>query len=158
MAHEKLLVMRHGEKAADPDDPDLTPAGRNRAEALPAYIEATFGRPDFIFAATVSRHSARPLETVQPLANKVGLRVNTDFADQDYGSLAKHLRKDSTYDGKLVVICWHHGNIPNLMNALAAPRGSYPDPWPRDVFNLILEAKFDAGGAAPTVQQITEPF
>jgi hypothetical protein len=55
------------------------------------------------------------------------------------------------------VICWHHGNIPNLMNALGAAKGSYPDPWPREVFNLILEAKFDARGA-PTVQSVTEPF
>jgi len=56
-----------------------------------------------------------------------------------------------------VVICWHHGNIPNLMNALAASQGSYPDPWPRDCFNLILEVKFDAG-ATPIVRQVTEPF
>jgi broad specificity phosphatase PhoE len=157
MAPEKLLVMRHGEKSGDPDDPNLTPVGQARAKALPAYIEATFGKPDFIFAATVSRHSARPLETVQPLADKTGVRINTDFADQDYGALAKHLRKDLTYAGKLVVICWHHGNIPNLMNALGAAKGSYPDPWPREVFNLILEAKFDARGA-PTVQSVTEPF
>lgn len=157
MLHEKLLVMRHGEKSDDPDDPDLTPAGKARAKALPPYIEATFGMPDFIFAAAVSRHSARPLETVQPLADRTGIRVNTDFADQDYGALAKHLRKDPTYAGKLVVVCWHHGNIPNLMNALAATQGSYPDPWPRDVFNLILEAEFQSGNT-PTVRQMTEPF
>lgn len=157
MADEKLVVMRHGEKSDDPDDPNLTPAGQARANALPAYIEATFGKPDFIFAATVSRRSARPLQTVQPLADQTGVRVNTDFADQDYGALAKHLRKHPAYAGKLVVICWHHGNIPNLMNALAAAKGSYPDPWPREIFNLILEAKFDAGGT-PTVQQVTEPF
>jgi hypothetical protein len=40
---------------------------------------------------------------------------------------------------------------------LAAAKGSYPDPWPRKVINLILEAKFDAGGM-PTVQSVTEPF
>ncbi len=157
MAHEKLLVMRHAEKSDDPDDPDLTPAGQARAKALPAYILGSFGKPDFIFAATVSRHSARPLETVQPLAAQTGVRVNTDFADQDYGALAKHLCTDPIYTGKLVVICWHHGNIPNLMNALKAAKGSYPDPWPRDVFNLILEAKFDAG-ETPKVREITEPF
>ena len=156
MAHEKLLVMRHGEKSDDPDDPDLTPAGEARARALPAYIEATFGKPDFIFAAAVSRHSARPLETVQPLADQTGVRVNTDFADQDYGALAKLLRKDPAYAGKLVVVCWHHGNIPNLMNALKASEDSYPDPWPRDVFNLILETEFDAGEVK--VRQVTEPF
>ena len=48
MAHERLLVMRHAEKSDDPDDPDLTPAGQARAKALPAYIQATFGKPDFI--------------------------------------------------------------------------------------------------------------
>jgi hypothetical protein len=44
-------------------------------------------------------------------------------------------------------VCWHHGNIPNMMHALKADAADYPDPWGRDVFNLILRL-VDAKGQA----------
>ena len=42
-----------------------------------------------IFATAVSQHSQRPIETVQPLADALGLEIDDSFADQDYEALAK---------------------------------------------------------------------
>ncbi len=61
-----ILVMRHAEKPADPADPDLSSTGQERAAELAKYIPATFGDLDFLFAAAISKHSARPFETVKP--------------------------------------------------------------------------------------------
>ena len=110
-----LLVMRHAEKPDDPDDPDLTKDGLERAAKLATYIPQQFGQPDFIFAAAITRHSARPYETVKPLSKATGVGIDATIADNDYGALAKELLTKPKYADKLVVVCWHHGNIPPMM-------------------------------------------
>jgi broad specificity phosphatase PhoE len=75
-----ILVMRHAEKLADLTEPDLPPAGYARAVKLATYIPGTFGTPDFIFSAAISKHSARPYETVEPLAKRTGKPINATIA------------------------------------------------------------------------------
>jgi phosphohistidine phosphatase SixA len=151
-----ILVMRHAEKPSDIQDPNLSSAGQARASALAAYIPRTFGGPDCIFAASLSKHSARPYETVEPLSKRTGVPIDSTIADQDYAALAAELLSDATYAGQRVLVCWHHGNIPSLMHALGAPAGSYPDPWDPSVFNLVLKVEFSAGAA--TVTSFGEDF
>lgn len=152
-----VLVMRHGEKPDDPRDPDLAPAGKARAARLATYIPETFGAPDVIFATSLSKHSARPYETVLPLSKATGAPIDATVADQDYPVLAADLLEEARYAGKQVVVCWHHGNIPSLMCKLGAPGGAYPDPWKPEVFNLILKVEFSGAGAAE-VAQVEEGF
>lgn len=65
--------MRHAEKAnADPADPNLSPEGHARAEELASYIPSNFGAPVFIFASAVSKRSARPPQTIEPLSMASG--------------------------------------------------------------------------------------
>jgi hypothetical protein len=149
--------MRHAEKPDDPHDPDLSPEGRARAKALASYIPDTFGRPDFIFAAAVSKHSSRPYETVQQLAKRTGMPIDATVADQDYSFLASEILSGEEYSGKQGVVCWHHGNIPSLLHALRAQDGEYPDPWDRKVFNLILKVDF-SGDGPPKISRVIEPF
>ena len=153
-----ILVMRHAEKSDDPLDPNLTPAGHQRAQSLAQYIPATFGAPKFLFASAPSKHSRRPIETLEPLAAQCGLTIDDSYADQDYGALAHHLRKNDALEGALTVVCWHHGNIPPMMHALKASPDDYPDPWKRDVFNLILQVKMTKGSDTPEVTRVKEPF
>jgi broad specificity phosphatase PhoE len=111
MAETVILVMRHAEKPDDPLDPDLSPAGRARAQRLASCIPSTFGKPGFLFASAVSKHSHRPIETLEPLSLQCGVKIDSSYADQDYGALAQELRTNNAYHGCLVVVCWHHGNI-----------------------------------------------
>lgn len=156
MAPVRILVMRHAEKPDDPGDPNLSAPGRARAKALAAWYLEGLGPPDFIFAAAPSRHSERPVQTVQPLAEALGIALHTSYADKDYGALADTLLSKPEFEGKAILVCWHHGNIPGLMWTLGAPEGSYPDPWAPAVFNLILATDFLSDG--PKVSQIFEPF
>ncbi|TIX87684.1 histidine phosphatase family protein [Rhizobium sp. P44RR-XXIV] len=156
MAPVKIMIMRHAEKPDDPGDPNLSPAGDSRAKALVAWYPETFGAPDFIFAAAISKHSARPVETVQPLADALGLELHTPYADEDFTALAEDLLNKPKFEGKTILVCWHHGHIPGLMQALGAPVGSYPDPWVPTVFNLVLVAEFHHD--TPTVSEVSEPF
>lgn len=157
MSPQQILLMRHAEKPDDPTDPGLSEQGIARAKQLADYIPNNFGQPDFIFAAALSKHSARSYETVKPLSLKIGITIDATNADQDYSALASKLLSDSRYSQKRIVICWHHGNIPFLAHALMAKAGDYPDPWNPAVFNLMLHFEY-ASEIAPTVVSVTEPF
>lgn len=156
MQSGRILIMRHAEKSDDARDPNLSDVGRLRAQELVAYIPRTFGEPTFLFASSESKHSRRPIETLEPLSDDLGLSIDVDFADKDYGALAHELLNNGRYENKLNIVCWHHGNIPSLAHALGLPDNTYPDPWDRSVFNLILAVMFANG--VPSVQEVTEPF
>ena len=114
MTNARLLLMRHAEKTGDPMDPHLSQDGYARAAKLADFIPATFGIPQFLIATSISKHSVRPIETLEPLSTKIGVSVDATYADQDYSALANQLLSEPRYAdaGALIVVCWHHGNIP----------------------------------------------
>src|SRR6202790_4144193 len=128
MTNARILVMRHAEKTGDPKDPHLSPDGSARAAKLADYIPAAFGTSQFLIPTSGSKHSTRPIETIQPLSAKIGVPIDATFADQDYGALASQLLSDQRFAdaGSLIVVCWHHGNLPSMAHALRANAGSYP--------------------------------
>jgi broad specificity phosphatase PhoE len=159
-----ILVIRHAEKPADDADIDLSPEGRKRADALPDLFQKSatrpdpFPTPDFIFATRASKHSNRPVETVTPLAKKLNLVVNAKFADDAFPKLVEELYRNPQYDGKTVLICWHHGMIPELVGALGAT--GVPDKFKGSVFDQVWVVTFDQNGKAkPLVirQQVLLP-
>jgi broad specificity phosphatase PhoE len=129
MAPARIVILRHGEKLGapespdDPASPDLSPAGYARAQMLATLIPKKFGPLDYLFAAADSKTSHRPVETVKPLAKIIGFgpdRFDKIYPNNSYAKLADDLLKRPEYAGKLIVICWHHGNIPALGAALGA--------------------------------------
>ena len=157
MAPKTVLVMRHAEKLADPMNPDLSDAGLRRASLLTTWLPHRFGQLDFLFASSISKHSARPFETIKPLAKQLGLPIDATFADQDYGALAHELLTGTRYVNAVVLVCWHHGNIPSLVSDLKAVSGQYPDPWDREMFNLVLQLDYGTEDK-PSITLVTEPF
>ena len=157
MSPRTILIMRHAEKLEDPTNPDLSSDGFARAGKLVSWVPQTFGRPDYLFASSISKHSARPYETLKPLAKAIGIPIDATFADQDYGALAHELLTNARYDGAMVLVCWHHGHIPDLAADLRAPPNSYPDRWDGSVFNLVLRLDYDAAGNV-RLTPVPEPF
>jgi len=153
----RILLMRHGERPGDSTVPDLTEAGYARAKKLSTYIRETFGKPDYIIAAKLFRKNNRPQLTVQPLSDATGVPIDDSTEAIKNLELADRLMHDKKYDGKLVVVCWHHSQIPLLAKALHAPNNAYPNAWDLNIYNLIIEFTF-AGSDVPAVKQVFEPF
>jgi phosphohistidine phosphatase SixA len=158
MTNARILLMRHAEKTGDPMDPHLSLDGYARAAKLADFIPATFG-PRVLIAISISKHSVRPIETLEPLSTKIGVTVDATYADQDYSALASQLLSEPRHAdvGALIVVCWHHGNTPSMAHALRAKLGSYPDPWDAHVFNQILVLSYLDDGE-PKITTLTEPF
>jgi hypothetical protein len=154
---ELIVITRHAEKPDDSNDIDLSAAGLARARALVGFIPQTFGIPGFLFAASSTHHSRRPVETLEPFAEELKKEINTDYADVDFEALRNELFSNSRYTEQFILVAWHHEKIPSLCKALGAPQGSYPKPWPDDVFNLLIRLDY-SNGMPPNTTQVLEPF
>lgn len=151
-----VYVIRHAEKPApEENSPDLTAAGFKRAEALPSLFVQMPGapaprlpKPDAIFATARSQSSNRPVETVTPLAQFLKLPLHHDFDEHATGPLAAELL-GGKYAGKVVLVCWHHGQIPALAAALGVTEA--PAAWDAQVFNQIWKITYSAGQAKLTI-------
>lgn len=163
MADLTVLIIRHAEKpdpggddgidgSGTPDPKSLTPRGWQRAGAwvemfAPSLSSpAALPKPAAIFASAPATHaeiavgnsgskSRRPLETVTPLAAKLGIQVNLGFKKGQESELAAAV---STTNG-IALICWQHEDIAAIATALAPHVGSIPGNWPGDRFNLIFK-------------------
>lgn len=141
---KQIIVIRHAEKPAKKDDKNLSEEGKRRAEMLADYIPDIFDIPDFIFATAPSKESKRPIQTVQPLARRFGLKIKKKYADDEYNLLAEKILGKRKYKGKDILICWHHGKIPGLIAALGAKLPKELDPWPVGAFGHVLFITYEA--------------
>ena len=105
-----------------------------------------FPTPNFIFATQRSKHSNRPVETVTPLATALNLPINDGYADTDAdiqemaGAIHDHL----AFEGKVVLICWHHAKIPAIARALGVAK---PPKWDGKVFDRVWQITYPKGKA-----------
>ena len=109
----------------------LTVRGWQRAGALVRFFDPPkpgnfadprMETPSTIFAVKPNDSSDRPLLTVQPLAQKLGLAVQAPFASDDVASLGRAL---APIEG-VVLVCWRHGDMPALATQLCPGMESPP--------------------------------
>jgi hypothetical protein len=148
----QIILIRHAEKPADPEDPHLAPAGVRRAGQLVSFIKTDsamtrFGLPVAVFATKTTKggNGQRTQETVAPLARALGLPVQTPFLNKDYAAIAKLILGDPEYAGRNVLICWNHEEIPQLAAALGVtPK---PPKWKGSVYDLVYVISYHGGKA-----------
>jgi hypothetical protein len=104
-----------------------------------------FSTPVFLFATQASKSSNRPVETITPLSAALSLSYDDKHGDGDYGKVASNILTNSKYDGAVVLMCWHHGNIPNLATALGVKN---PPAWPGSVFDRVWVVTYSGGAAS----------
>lgn len=145
----EVILLRHAEKPDDERCPDLAHKGRVRAAALSEYLPHHFGAPTFLLAAKAGPVSNRPVLTLKPLSEALALPIETRYQDDEYELLAQEIMTQTRFDNARVIICWHHGKIPELTRALAVH--DPPHHWDDDVFDLIWHIK-DVPGEAKLSQ------
>jgi hypothetical protein len=154
-----ILIIRHAEQQEDGQG--LSPAGDARARAYVNYF-TTFtidGRPlklDYLFASKDSSNSHRPGLTIQPIATKLGLMVDSRFKNRQFSDLVDEIQ--SRPHGANILICWHHGKIPQIIRALGAdPKQLLPNGrWPDDVFGWLILLRYDENGNLVESKRINE--
>jgi hypothetical protein len=150
-----VFIIRHAEKPMDEKNGDLAPQGFKRAAALPYLFLPLPGssatprlpRPDALFASDASGKSNRPYETIVPLSQALHLRINHDYVDRETAKIAQEVMSGK-YSGKVVLIAWHHGEIPHLAKAFGV--SDAPKTWDETVFDQIWKITWVDGKAQMT--------
>lgn len=144
-----ILIVRHAEKPET--GMALTPAGRQRADAYTNYfrnftIDSKPLKLDCLIAAADSKNSHRPRLTLGPLSESLGLPLDLRYKDKEAAALAGELQVRP--HGQQILICWHHGEIPALLQALGAdPAKLLPGgKWPDEVFSWMIQLRFGHDG------------
>jgi hypothetical protein len=148
-----IMVIRHGEKpegstaaegidaAGRPDTHSLTPVGWARARALSGLFDPSQGpvrpglaRPVAIYAAGgTGGAGTRPRETVQPLADHLGIHEDTSFSKGEEAALITHV---ASQPGP-ILISWQHEAIPAFAAAFGPVTPTPPAAWPNDRFDVV---------------------
>jgi hypothetical protein len=147
-APSRVIVIRHGEK---PDNgPELNERGVQRAKALVGLFEGDSTiTPQAIYAMEPKGPggSVRAIQTVQPLADSLGLEIRQQYKQKELSALASDILGDKTLDGKTVLVCWEHKVIPDLIKALGYDAG--PSKWPGgQVYDRLWILDFKSGKPA----------
>ena len=123
--------------------------------------QSRFPTPDFLFAPQAGASSNRPGETITPLAEAlqsyynpnitINQNYNNDPNDQQHGLpalVAQILNNPETYGGKIILIAWHHGQIPNLALDFGVPQNQLPfTSWPSNRFDFVFLIGWENGQA-----------
>lgn len=139
-AQATVYLIRHGEKPSDGGN-GLSAQGQQRAQCL-VNVFGSSSQYDigYIMAETPKSDGSRdrPYETVEPLANSLGLTVDTSCGRDDSDCVANVVEN---YSGSgNILICWEHGQLTDIVSALGdddAP--TYPD----DSYNIIWTDPYD---------------
>jgi hypothetical protein len=173
MSHPtKIMVIRHAEKPAasgsphgvspnGKEDPEsLTVQGWQRAGALAVLFAPTHGAlqntglavPQVLFASQVTKHSSseRPQQTITPLCDKLGLKINTDYAKDDWSAMVNEALKSEG----VVLICWEHQDIPSIANQILGNKTTAPQQWPGNRFDVVWV--FDRKAGAYEFNQVPQ--
>src|SRR5437588_8467059 len=133
-----VILIRHTEKIIDPNNPDvdLSPAGQARAQELARM----FG--DAGINAIYATQYKRTQETVKPLADKLGLRINVVNSKNTNDLLAQIRAQNS---GQTVFIAGHNNSVPEIIAALGGPQ--YPIIPESEYDNLFVVTVYRTGKA-----------
>ncbi|MFA7242404.1 MAG: hypothetical protein WC091_20005 [Sulfuricellaceae bacterium] len=173
MKAKKIMMIRHAEKPADSGAPfgvdingnqdaeSLIPRGWQRAGALAEFFDPANGClqdkrlavPQFLYASGVGKHSnsLRPEETIMPLSEKLGIKINTTFKKGDEADMIQ----DAMAQDGIVLIAWEHQAIPGIANLIPG-NNTIPQTWPGNRFDIVWIFDPAPNNAAYTFSQVPQ--
>jgi len=131
-AQSTIFIVRHAEKAQNSgDDPDLSEAGRARAESLANLLK------DAAISAIYTSDAKRTQQTAAPLAKVLHVEPAT-IAAKDRAALVTKIRNSSGN----VLIVGHSNTIPELIKSLGITTPvTIADNDYDNLFVVVLEEK-----------------
>lgn len=147
----QIILMRHAEKGSP--GTYLSLKGRQRAAALvPTFLGSPallhYGPPAAIYVMKSGRKGPafRWSQTVMSLADELNQPLNNRYDRREIEELVKEIKETEEYEGKMVLVCWSHGELPKLAALFGAKKA--PKKWTREVFDRFWILTFDEKGEA----------
>ena len=124
-AEETIVFFRHGEKPAGGYG-QLTCQGLNRALALPSVLINRFGKPAYAYAPNPANkitdpagsfYYVRPLATLEPVAIRAGISVNTNYSYSNIPGLQSVLISPAKANAT-VFVSWEHDYLVKAVQSI----------------------------------------
>lgn len=155
-----IHVIRHGEKPKSKSDHTLNSTGLARAQALMGLFAPLDGvyragiyRPDRIYASKGNTASMRPLQTVQPLAQRMGLSIITKFdVEAAVSATAKELKAQTG----VTLMSMEHSAIVAMCSKLGTSTPKIPSSWDSSRFDMVWTFVSTDGGKSWKFTQTPE--
>lgn len=153
---KKVIIIRHAEKIQK--GLDLNLQGYERASALPYYFSGTPLYNDLpishVFATSLDEPKPlrRTSQTCRPTADHLNLPLNTQFKNTETNEIAEEILKNPKYNNSTVLICWSHGHIAPIVQALG---GEDPGHWSHNTYDQVYMLTFE-GSSKPKFQKILQ--
>jgi hypothetical protein len=172
-AATKIMVIRHAEKPPSHSPPygitlggarekeSLTARGWQRAGALATFFAPTNGafqhsslaKPQFLYASKPVKHkgSRRPFETILPLAEKLAIRINSNFPKFE----TEGMLEDAFLCDGVVLICWQREYIPQITHQILINKVAPPE-WHEDRFDMVWVFDRNPSSGRYTFKQVPQ--
>lgn len=123
-----LNIIRHGEKVCEPST-ELSEEGEYRAQYIAKCMSSTtvsrgmpLGKATAVYASQYKKgHTKRTIQTATPLAEQLGLELQTPCKKDDFDCFVKEVQKMS--DGDTMIAVWLNDEIPALLDAVLKTSG-----------------------------------
>ena len=92
------------------------------------------------------------METITPLAEKLGSEINLSFARFEYESM---IREVVSRKG-VVLICWQREYIPAIAQEILGEEKIAPAVWPEDCFDMIWVFDLDRRSSRYKFKQVPQ--
>ena len=170
----KIMLIRHAEKPGNSCPPhgvtfegerekeSLTVRGWQRAGALAAFFapanncfqDPALARPQVLYASTPTKRngSRRPVETITPLAERLAIKVNTNFSKFE----SEEMLDEAFLCSGVVLVCWQHELIPKIANRILGDKTTAPQAWPEDRFDMVWVFDRDPSNGRYNFKQVPQ--
>jgi hypothetical protein len=169
----KIMIIRHAEKPPESGEPfgvtaegdqdieSLTIEGWQRSGGLACLFAPARGplqdpglaTPEFLFASASKSGggSKRPLETITPLASKLGL-TPTLHKKNDLDKVAA----EAMSCGGIALVSWQHEDIPAIANIILGNETTVPQKWPGARFDVVWVFDLKASSNSYSFSQVAQ--
>ncbi len=109
----QVIIVRHAEKASNDGDPELSTAGKKRAQDLARAVRHVR------FNAILATPLKRTRSTAEPVAQREALPIQAvALGSEHVKSVASEIRKR---EGETLLVVGHSNTVPEIIKALGGP-------------------------------------
>ncbi len=150
---KKVIIIRHGEEPPGESHNELSEIGRERAAKLPEL----FAEEQIDHLIAMKPHSGtasvRSVQTLEPIAEKLGLEVKSKYTRDEVSDLVEALKDKKKYRDDVVLIAWSHRGIGDIAKKLGAEEA--PEEWGQ-AFDRYWVLEFDEEGTVTSFQNLPQ--
>ncbi|HKQ54219.1 MAG TPA: hypothetical protein VJT74_17715, partial [Pyrinomonadaceae bacterium] len=124
------------------------------APANDTFQNPALARPQVIYASTPTKRngSRRSIETMTPLAEKLAIRINSNYPKLE----SEQMLEEAFLCTGVVLICWQHELLPKIANLILGDQKTAPQEWPEDRYDMVWVFDRDETSGAYSFKQVPQ--